>query len=58
MPIIGITGGIASGKSAFSEELRSLLPAATFFDADRAARELPDRDVDVWLSLSGDDITS
>jgi dephospho-CoA kinase len=38
--VIGITGGIASGKSSFSSHLRALLPAATFFDADRAAREL------------------
>ncbi len=47
MPVIGITGGIASGKSAFGEQLRSLLPSATFFDADHAARELTDRDAEV-----------
>ena len=40
MPAIGITGGIATGKTAFSLLLRELLPGATFFDADRAAREL------------------
>lgn len=47
MPAIGITGGIATGKSAFCEELRRLLPDAEFFDADRAARELTDRDPEV-----------
>ena len=47
MTVIGITGGIASGKSAFGEQLRSLLPSATFFDADRAAREMTDRDAEV-----------
>ena len=44
MPVIGITGGIATGKSAFCERLRQLLPAAPFFDADIAARELTDHD--------------
>ena len=47
MPVIGITGGIATGKSALSQRLRALLPSATFFDADRAARELTDRDGEV-----------
>lgn len=40
MPVIGITGGIATGKSAFLLLLRELLPAAVFFDADAVAREL------------------
>ena len=44
MPAIGITGGIATGKTAFSRQLRELLPDATFFDADGAARELTDQD--------------
>jgi len=43
MPAIGITGGISTGKSTFVEGLRELLPAATFFDADRAAHALLDR---------------
>jgi dephospho-CoA kinase len=47
MPAIGITGGIATGKSAFSEALRVLLPRATFFDADSAARDLTDGDAEV-----------
>ncbi|MEP6809784.1 MAG: dephospho-CoA kinase, partial [Chthoniobacterales bacterium] len=47
MPAIGITGGIATGKSSFLAELRRLLPDAEFFDADRAARELTERDPEV-----------
>ncbi len=47
MPAIGITGGIATGKSAFCAELRRLLPSAEFFDADRAARELTKDDAEV-----------
>ena len=39
MPVVGITGGIASGKSTFSRELLRRLPA-DFFDADACAREL------------------
>ncbi len=46
MPAIGITGGIATGKSAFSARLRERVPAI-FFDADTAARELTDRDLEV-----------
>ena len=47
MPAIGITGGISTGKSSFINCLRELAPEATFFDADRAARELADRDPEV-----------
>lgn len=47
MPVIGITGGIATGKSAFSRELQRFLPEAKFFDADHAARELTDGDAEV-----------
>ncbi|MBA3386133.1 MAG: dephospho-CoA kinase, partial [Chthoniobacterales bacterium] len=47
MSVICITGGIATGKSSFSDNLRALLPAATFFDADRAARELTRDDAEV-----------
>ena len=42
MPAIGITGGISTGKSTFTECLRQLLPDAKFFDADRAAHDLVD----------------
>lgn len=47
MPAIGITGGVATGKSAFCAELRARLPAAVFYDADQAARELTDSDPEV-----------
>src|SRR5947209_19653471 len=47
MPAIGITGGISTGKTSFVEYLRELIPAAHFFDADRAARELGDNDPEV-----------
>ena len=40
MSVIGITGGISTGKTAFADCLRALLPKARFFDADEVAREL------------------
>ncbi len=40
MPAIGITGGISTGKSTFSNYLCEILPGAKFFDADKAAHEL------------------
>ena len=45
--VIGITGGIATGKSAFSTAIREQLRSAVFFDADRAARDLTDGDAAV-----------
>lgn len=47
MPAIGITGGISTGKTSFCECLREIVPTATFFDADQAARELAERDPEV-----------
>ena len=47
MLVIGITGGISTGKTTFCECLREILPAATFFDADQAARDLAERDPEV-----------
>jgi dephospho-CoA kinase len=47
MPAIGITGGISTGKTAFCECLREIVPAATFFNADKAARDLAERDPEV-----------
>ena len=44
MPAIGITGGIATGKSTFCQLVRELMPEARFFDADHAARGLTDQD--------------
>ncbi len=40
MSVIGITGGISTGKTAFADYLRALIPKARFFDADSMAREL------------------
>jgi len=42
MPAIGVTGGVSTGKSTFCRCLRDLLPQASFFDADVAARQLTD----------------
>jgi len=42
MPAVGITGGISTGKSTFCGCLREIVPAAKFFDADLAARSLPE----------------
>jgi dephospho-CoA kinase len=47
MPVIGITGGISTGKTTFCECLREIVPEATFFDADRAARDLTENDPEV-----------
>ena len=47
MPVIGITGGISTGKTTFSECLRELIPPATFFDADQAAHDLAENDPEV-----------
>jgi dephospho-CoA kinase len=51
MPAIGITGGIATGKTTFSDCLREIVPAAKFFNADDAARELRERDPEVKEEL-------
>src|SRR2546423_1951986 len=44
--VIGITGGISTGKSTFSDFLRGFLDAK-FFDADQAARQLVGGDAEV-----------
>lgn len=46
VPILGITGGIASGKSSFAV-LLSRCMGARLLDADRVARELLESDGDV-----------
>jgi len=51
MSAIGITGGISTGKTTFCDCLRELVPAAKFFNADQAARELVDLDPDVQKEL-------
>jgi dephospho-CoA kinase len=40
VPVIGITGGISTGKTSFCQSLREILPEAKFFDADAAAHQL------------------
>jgi dephospho-CoA kinase len=51
MPVIGITGGIATGKTIFCDCLREILPAAKFFNADQAAHELVELDPNVQREL-------
>src|SRR4030095_5110877 len=48
--IIGITGGISTGKSTFSRRLQALT-GARLFDADQAARQLTDGDEEVQRLL-------
>jgi dephospho-CoA kinase len=47
MPVIGITGGISTGKSSFCRCLREIVPAAKFFDADEEAHRLVNLDSEV-----------
>ena len=54
MPAIGITGGISTGKTAFCDCLREIIPAAKFFNADRAARHLVDLDPDVRKEVAAE----
>jgi dephospho-CoA kinase len=51
MAVIGITGGISTGKSTFCECLREILPVAKFFNADQAAHDLVELDPDVQKEL-------
>jgi len=53
VPVIGITGGISTGKTTFTDCLRAAVPAK-FFDADQAARDLVDRDPAIKDLLRGD----
>ena len=50
MPALGITGGIATGKSTFTRMLLRELPAE-LFDADRCAHELLANDADVQAAV-------
>lgn len=51
MPAIGITGGISTGKSTFCQCLGEIVSKAKFFDADNAARQLVDLDLQVKEEL-------
>jgi dephospho-CoA kinase len=53
MAIIGITGGIASGKSTFSRALAEIR-GASIFDSDACARELLDSDPSVREAVISD----
>ena len=53
MAIIGITGGIASGKSTFSRALAQIR-AAWIFDSDACAREFLDSDPSVSEAVTRD----
>jgi dephospho-CoA kinase len=48
-PVIGVTGGVGSGKTAFARELERL--GAKVLDADRIARRLVDEDQPVREGL-------
>jgi dephospho-CoA kinase len=45
--VIGITGGISTGKTSFCDCLREIIPTAKIFNADQAAHELTERDPEV-----------
>src|SRR6266702_3392347 len=47
MAVIGITGGISTGKSTLCGCLREIVPNAKFFNADYAARALVNLDPEV-----------
>jgi dephospho-CoA kinase len=51
VPVIGITGGIGTGKTSFCECLREVLPAAKYFNADEASHELTGNDPEVKAQL-------
>jgi dephospho-CoA kinase len=54
MAVIGITGGISTGKSTFCRCLREIVPNAKFFDADHAAHQLVDLDPEVKKEIRGE----
>src|SRR6266567_359509 len=47
MAVIGITGGISTGKSTLCACLREIVPNAKFFDADHAVHQLVDLDPEI-----------
>lgn len=50
MPVLGVTGGIATGKSTFTRALLRQQPAE-LFDADATARDLLENDPEVQLKI-------
>ena len=60
VPILGITGGIATGKSNFTNLLRRIMPSEVF-DADECARDLTANNPDIKqeiISQFGAEITT
>ncbi len=51
MPVIGITGGAACGKSSFTDALESFLPGAKRFCADSEVGRLTSQDAGIKSSL-------
>jgi dephospho-CoA kinase len=51
VPVLGITGGIATGKTLFTECLRSLVPSLQVFDSDRCARHLTTFNPDILSAI-------
>ena len=54
MAVIGITGGISTGKSSFCQCLGEIIPAAKFFDADQEAHRLVDLDLEVKKEIGSE----
>jgi dephospho-CoA kinase len=58
VPVLGITGGVATGKSTFTNALIRRLPAEVF-DADRTAHKLLEHDAEIRRAVKaafGDEI--
>ena len=53
MPVIGLTGGIATGKSTFAPLLIGRFPEMAHFDSDRCVHELLAEDVLIATQISG-----
>lgn len=51
MPVLGITGGIATGKTLFTDCLASLFPPLRVFDADRCSKELTTSDPAILAAI-------
>lgn len=51
MPVVGITGGIATGKTLFTATLQRALHSAEVFDSDACARKLPTSNATVHAAI-------
>lgn len=51
MPVFGITGGVAAGKSSLASYLARLNPGAVVFDSDACARRLTETDPEVGEAI-------